>query len=983
MSEHSQDQTTAAATPQTKPEPQRVAGETGGVQALKLMLSHGRPQPEDVAKLFARYTYDRDTMLTVLYQSLGTSYTREVVEAVKFAAELKEAKDPVADRTKHDVAVDMKKGTIADTRTATHVQDDGEAGKTTVTNTVGGSAGHIGPNGEVGAALNGQRAKELEAGEGNSVKNVTGGGVQVTQNAVGAKINHEKEVNMGGQQRVHGADAGGSIDYDGKIETEGAIASTKGDSKGSKTNSINGGYSTEGGAAAGGQHVVKTTVGTNPDGTPIQSAKSVGGKIHVGGETSGGSISGGSTNANGTASSANAGVDFGEGGVSAHAGYSIMTKEGSGVSASVSHGTKVVAKPPEFNLKTKQWEVAYVRTTTNGANVGGSLGKGGFGVGLGGGASESHFDSGVKTFTNPMEAYSFTANAAEELGEPMFDPGTALGALMLPVGETIGSGTSSAVSVNGSISFEGATIGGGGSSSETHEMDVKRVDTQHVQVTVLVAGEEEKHIGISGNGMSDTKSQTDDTNKAITYQFDLLNPASREAYERFCKDRKTPDKALGVWIRTERTKSSQAKDDIGFIGGVLDQNWTGTTKEAHVQDAKGDHDQYDGTRANDVTTGRVGHFLGDKNSHASANLEANVENGKETSYTATIEVGGESGSRNREALNQWFAMGDAKGTDATTSGNWKLTADVSVDAVHKLENDVHDFKGKTPEQKQRILSEMVAKSGGVNIHDGKPLDWDVELAGDPNFPGAAGRRQLDAKLKQYGDQLKTAPKDAGPVLANIDGTIKELATRYTAIDDRAKYTDLPGELRHKVLDQIMRYITSFKTLRSKAQTDVMAQHTTDASHNGKLAAEQTRLDTANTNIVHDHAAVMVADKAVNQAKDHFIAGHKDEVSAALSNVHEYRSAALALNQRQMQLDGPIEVAREAYLHSSDPATAIEAVLKPTEEKASLLATMLMQLCDAASSLKPVTTENGIHGHEAFWATIPGEVGSVASEGDDG
>ncbi len=976
MSEHTQDK--VAADPQKKADPQHTAGDTGGVQALKKLLTHGnKPPPEEVAKLFARYTYDQTAMMHVLQQRAGIAYAHEVVEAVKFAAELKEAKDPVADRTKHDVTADMKKGIVGDTRTATHVQDDGPDGKTIKTNVAAATAGKIGPNGEYGIAGNGSRATEYEVGEGTSVKNTTGGGAQITQAGVGANVKKEKEVVMGGQTRAVGGDANANLGFDGNFDADATLSSSKGDSKGGTTNSGTGGYSTEGGGSLGGQHVVKQTVGHNPDGTPIQTSQNVGGKIHVGGETSGASLNSGSTNANGTTSSANAGVDFGEGGVSAHAGYSIMTKDGSGVTASVGHGTKVVAKPPEFNMKTAEWEVAYVRTTTNSASAGGSLGKGGFGVGLGGGASEAHFDSGVRTFKNPIEAYAFQAHAAEELGEPLVDPGTALGAMSIPVGETIGSGTSSAVSANGSISFEGATIGGGGSSSQSHEMDIKRVDAQHVQVTVLVAGQDEKHIGISGNGLSDTKSQTDNTNKAITYQFDLLNPASLAAYEKFCKDRLPPDKSLGAWVRTERTESSQGKDDIAFTGGILDQNWTGTTSHDRIDDADGSHEKYDGNRANDVTTGRIGHFLGDSNSHASANLEANVENGKEKSYTATIEVGGESGSRNRDALNQWFAMGDAKGTDATHSGDWKLTADVSVEAVHKLEHDVHDFNGKTPEQKQRILSDMVAKEGGVNIHDGKPLDWDVELKGDANFPGREGRVKLEHQLADCTARLKD-PNNAAGVLTEVDKTVDELEHRHAAINDRAKYTDLPGELRQKVLDQVERQLEQFRYLKSQAQSEAIKHG--NGGHGSPDPKADAAIVAAQEKISHLDQLNLHGTKALLYSAKYPIHGHYQAVAEAKHAVLEAIDTSEALGKRQAELDASIAEARDAYLKTADRPGVAAKLLSLTNDKASLLESMLTVLTTGGSALKPYTRVETVAYYKDFWALVDGEAGTGG--GDD-
>ena len=45
-------------------------------------------------------------------------------------------------------------------------------------------------------------------------------------------------------------------------------------------------------------------------------------------------------------------------------------------------------------------------------------------------------------------------------------------------------------------------------------------------------------------------------------------------------------------------------------------------------------------------------------------------------------------------------------------------------------------------------------AGGLMRSGAKKTDWMVELKGDPNFPGAAGRAKLDAEKKALSDGLK-------------------------------------------------------------------------------------------------------------------------------------------------------------------------------------------------------------------------------------
>jgi len=209
-----------------------------------------------------------------------------------------------------------------------------------------------------------------------------------------------------------------------------------------------------------------------------------------------------------------------------------------------------------------------------------------------------------------------------------------------------------------------------------------------------------------------------------------------------------------------------------------------------------------------------------------------------------------------------------------------VSADISLDQVNKVENNLHDSTDKTPEEKRKILTEMVAQGGGVNIHDDKAVEWDVELAGDPNFPGREGRRQLEHKIAGFDAALKSGG-DPKSVYADIEATIRSEAARYVAISDRANYTDLPGELRQKVLDQITHNLTLLKSHRGNVGAEAMAAHH-DRS-DPKLAAMQTEMDTLNAQIKENNHLLMRYDQAIDRAKAGQIVSTNHAMSAKISS----------------------------------------------------------------------------------------------------
>jgi hypothetical protein len=106
--------------------------------------------------------------------------------------------------------------------------------------------------------------------------------------------------------------------------------------------------------------------------------------------------------------------------------------------------------------------------------------------------------------------------------------------------------------------------------------------------------------------------------------------------------------------------------------------------------------------------------------------------------------------------------------------------------------------------------------GGQVRQHGKKLAWNLELKGDPNFPGAAGRAVLNQQRAKLAAQLRSKPDSAGSVASEAKDTLDALTKRLTAVSDKKQYTDLPDELRKEQEDVISLHIAEFKSLRSQA-----------------------------------------------------------------------------------------------------------------------------------------------------------------------
>ena len=145
---------------------------------------------------------------------------------------------------------------------------------------------------------------------------------------------------------------------------------------------------------------------------------------------------------------------------------------------------------------------------------------------------------------------------------------------------------------------------------------------------------------------------------------------------------------------------------------------------------------------------------GDRKLFSSAQLIYRETEGKE-SYTAVIRVKSESGDYNQDEFAKAF-FGAHATHDAQPSGEWIISAEISKRVVEDIAA-LRDQTGlaRTSRDKARMMTKLMTErggqmAGGLMRSGAKKTDWMVELKGDPNFPGAAGRAKLDAEKKAIG-----------------------------------------------------------------------------------------------------------------------------------------------------------------------------------------------------------------------------------------
>jgi hypothetical protein len=983
--------------------------EPPGVAKVKAMVAAHQASPIEVAAYLKTAPGERAAVLAYLHRTFGAGFAQSVVKQL----------DAAPDHVAGPVAAEVD-GVATGAIKSKQDDDDGIEMTATEKKTkasISGGAAHVTHTktdtttsgddktvdarstdvsvGTKGGAVERVHTREESVGEDAATKVTHGYGGSVGPGGVAAHGKVETEAKLGDHKHTKALEGSASVGLDGKVNAEAARTIRTEDQAGSHEAKVSGAIhganlelgvankdthkaAVPGGADTGRSSDVKVRAGLDGVGADTNHAIA-----HANGsKTSGGAgFDVGSEGATGHANVAHetasghkvsGGVDITKDSVSGHAGYSVMSKGGSAATVSVSGGTKVHANEPV--AVGDHFEVAYVRTTTAAGSAGGSTSGGGVGISGSAGVSDASFESGTRSFKTKAEAEAFQKHAADKISSSMFDPGTLAGAMQIPVGETRGHGDASTVSASGALSFEGASIGGGGHSTSGHEVDIRRVSPTEFDVTRTASGEHGAEIAISA-GLSNTKSRSKSEFWSVTWRFDVSTKDGQAAFEKYAKDGLPPAKH-GTKISVEHGNHADTKDNIKIpVLGTAE--WKEETDEKHRIDAKGTHDQYSGAQVHDQDPGWVAKHLGDKAEHSRAELTARMENGKEAGYTASVHVSGESGEYNRTELAK-MSLDPAGHGPAKASGDWTLSADIDKKTIHELEQNVSAFRGaKTEEDKMRVLTGLVAAHSQML---GGKAAFDVELKGDKNFPGKAGHDKIEATIKELTHLITEHPEQGAAVVSRAQHEIDELTARRTNVANHEKYTDLPDGLRAQQLQLIDDEIANLSAVRHRALQE-------SVKNSPGESIEKIRAREADP---HAFGKLSPEDKQLAEIRDQ-IADYDAKIAQVFKDNSEmYEAVHKGLRSAS---PGPGFGPAQAAAHRADAKDADRLAAKPTIEAIRMLvftstglnrltqANVLLALLkanhqtieevwkalfEAGMQLRPLTTAAGRKGHEAFW-----------------
>jgi hypothetical protein len=810
-----------------------------------------------------------------------------------------------------------------------------------------------------------------------------------------------------------GSLGGGNV---GSIGAEKVTTVTTGDTAAAVKTAANATLKPDGTLALGGERTRETFEGTDAAGQPIKKGgTSKFGGVDFSGDKGAGATAGASqTNAAGDKHTGSAAVRIDpKGNVSGTLAYSYQSKGGTSFTPSVSGGVEVQASDP-VSAAGGGFDVTYTVATTKGAAVGvGKQMSGGPTLGGHMGTTDASLETGTMHFDDEKKANAFKDHAATVIVQERFlhrPPTTVEGALQIPIGEERGSGNVEGSNAGVSVAYEGASLGYDRSSSTTHKFSVRRIGEKTVLVTGMVSGTKGSDVSIGG-GLADVKGSSTTKGFAVTWEFDLGTPAGRSAFERYATSGLPP--ITGATLKSMTSSGSEEDHDNVSIPLLGTAKWTGTTWEVVRTDDKGTAEQFGGQKAHDQDPSWFGrHVMGQDELHSSAQIVSSVENAKdghtEEGYQAQVKVSGESGDYNREELGRMF-MGVPHEGDAKPSGEWTLSAEVSPAVVRELERNNREMReAATKADKLRVYSKLVKERGSAMVGaqvglGGEATAWNLELKGDRNFPGEAGRAELDRKRAALKERLTRDPANARSVASETQQALDELAARRAAVADHKRYTDLPDGLRDEQLKVIDKHISDLELIRHRAAQEAIkaAPGEKIEAVRGRLAekhgyknaensAEGVEMARLRDRIADKEASIKELDpgilegiSAVGQAQGRTLnmpPGFGGFAREHRASYNQHWNAGVDINERQMAMAPKADALRMKLLEYLSPAerkSTAEALLAQLSERLTLLNVLHGEVVSAAEALKPITTARGLARHEQFWAGIKSDATPVA------
>jgi hypothetical protein len=849
------------------------------------------------------------------------------------------------------------------------------------------------------AGVNHSRAESVKTGEGENEKTVTttrSGGVDVGLTGGTANYGKETSTKIGDGGEITKGRSGTAGYKDGHVVAEygttnkttiGGTTREKGRTIGLNEGELTGGLSSK----------RTDVVGKDGDGNDITKSRGTSATFGVGLDSvsAGAAHSRTSTSGTTTKVAGSAKID-GKGNASLSGTVSAQSKDGNSISVSAKVGTSV--ETGDIVEENGTFTVVYKRAKTKAGGIGGSY------KGMGASASASHddYDMGQRTFKTRAEAEDFKKNAAVRIQKESPNPRTLAGVMSMEIGETVGHGDATTKSAGISASYQSMSVGLSKSSKETDEMSVRRVSANVFEVTTSHGGLQGRDFNIAGAGIGRNVGSSDSEGSARTYRFDLATPEGQAAFTLYQSTGIVPLTGAKQ-VSSTSSKAEESHDGISVFG-LLNDVYSKDSWESTTYNESGKHEEYGGRTSHVITTGRIGHWLGDKNITEHLSLVGTQKDDKIDGYKFEAIYGGESGNNNRRKLADLVGdYDDYKPRGDKSSGEWKLTASASTEAVDQMMNNYDRLKNiKDPDAKQRALAEMLKENGAGVAHAidytndaAGQLAWNVELKGDKNFPGEKGRAEHEAKIKAYAELMKISIGSPQVVVNQLQGEIASLEARRAAVADEKKYTDLPNKLRMMQLELIDSQIRELQAIRHPGLVELSKNNLGESNediakrfgdekgydhlppHERELAKIQDEISMLDAELGKLESDNMLARRAISHAMDNYVdedrakevggrnrrdAQEKLELGRLVDDNHRHRSIGYIDDMRAeflMNMAQP-NVAK-AYGNSLRNALR-EEVVKAKEAGGYLR--------DSAHIQSKVNKDKSLHGkHATFWQGI--------------
>jgi hypothetical protein len=716
----------------------------------------------------------------------------------------------------------------------------------------------------------------------------------------------------------------------------------------------------------------------------------------------------GSTNAKGTSRETTAGAEVGKDSLAIHAGHTLTTKSGKSFAVSAKAGVKVFAAEPE--QVGDRFVVKYTRTATVGGAAKGSAKVGAFTAGVSASGSVSDIESGSRSFATKEEAEKFRSHAAARIGETA-DPGTVKGALSMEIGESRGHGSALEGEISGSLGAYGVTLGAGATKKSSDGLDIRRVSANVFEVTYHAESEKGKHLDVSAPVFDMRTGTRSGAEQQTVVQFDLANPEGQTAFSQFCNDHVVPAKGAVV-IRREKGAHDETYGGLTVPGGFSSTS-SHKTSENEVIDKDGRHETYAGEQKSRQTAGWIGHKItGDKDMNRSLEVVAKQTDDAATGYSIRGVFGGESGEHTRGGMQHLFgpqADGESwdrkgKSIEDGASGEWTMSAEIDPAMMAEMAKRVPELKGMSLDARMKALSKSAAELGlgGIRALDaqlgGKGFDWDVELKGDRNFPGKAGREALDGKIAGFTSMLDASEDAAGATLVEpIAGELSSLRFRRSQMADPEKYLDLPDALRAQQLAIVDQQLQKLEQLRHRAAIAAMKQNPGESVNDialrvaedgyAGMTPEQRQLARTRDEIAMQDAAIVGYQQQSEEASialsDGVLGGKGIDWQAEKARdlggkVSRLTGEAAGKHKQQVEEYLALDRDRMGFLRA-DPTRAAalgEALLEKLIIQSEKSATVAATYHEAATAFVQIMRSTAAAKHLAFWADVSDSQGQA-------